>query len=272
MPWLVITVKSSKLATMKHLLPLLLLLISSAVLAESGIYRVEVIVFRNLLPAAVPAEVSELRSFSRYPLLEDTRPVDNSTAETAVEPAGVLRSDLPDDLRVVTEKGNAMDNAWRRLRSSNSYRPLVYTAWEQNRIDYYPPLRIHDMQVLATRLQPPTPIMLADLTAPDPLAAYRTTFYQLDGSAQLRRSRFLHLFLDLEIREEMPPGPAVAGIPGENYIQKPTGSFTDRPVTYGVYKLKQNRQVSTGEMQYFDTPYFGALVYVTSIEANQAPQ
>ncbi len=58
---------------------------------------------------------------------------------------------------------------------------MVYTAWEQSRIDYYPPVRIHDSQVIATRLQAPTPIMLADLTAPDPLAAYRSTFYQLDG-------------------------------------------------------------------------------------------
>ncbi len=263
---------------MKRLLPLLILLVSSAVLADSGAYRVEVIVFRNLLTSATPAEVSELRSFSRYPALEDTRRAvslaadraDVSEVQLPDELNEVLRSDLPDDLRMVNEKGNAMDTAWRRLRSSKSYQPVVYTAWEQNSIDYYPPVRIHDTQVIATRLQAPTPIMLADLTAPDPLAAYRSTFYQLDGGLQLRRSRFLHVHLDLEIREKMSQGPTGAGIQGLGNSHGEIGSFMNRPETYAVFTLKQNRQVSTGEMQYFDTPYFGALVYVTAVEANQA--
>ncbi len=111
---------------MKRLLPLLLLLLSSAVLAESGAYRVEVIVFRNLLTSAVAAEVSELRSFSQYPALEDTgvalelttQKADVSDGQLPAETGELLRPDLPEDLRVVNEKGNAMDTAWRRLSSS----------------------------------------------------------------------------------------------------------------------------------------------------------
>ena len=267
---LVITPKSSKLAIMKRLLPLMFLLVTGAALAESGAYRVEIIVFRNLLTVVESTEVPGLRSFSQFPDLADTRPgaavPANQAAATdtplPVELSTVLRAELPDDLRVVTQKSDVMDGAWRRLRSSNSYRPLIYTAWEQNRIDYYPPIRIHDPQVITTRLQAPTAIMLADLTAPDPLAAYRSNFYQLDGSLQLRRSRFLHLFLDLEWREERPPGPVhTADFGGEQLRDT-------RPVTYGVFVLQQNHQINTGEMQYFDTPYLGALVYVTSVPAN----
>lgn len=269
-------VKSSKLEAMKRLLPLLLMLASSAGLAESGAYRVEIIVFRNLLVETESIEAADLRSFSQFPDLEEIRPAESLPANSATGPGDVptelsevLRADLPDDLTVVTQKSSTMDGAWRRLRSSKGYRPLVYAAWEQNRVDYYPPMRIHDQQVIDTQLRPPTTILYADLTAEDPLAAYRSTFYQLDGSVQLRRSRFLHLFLDLEYRERKQQNANGAGFLEDNDMPAGIETGTDIPVSYGVFALKQNHQISTGRMQYFDTPYFGALVYVTNIAADQ---
>ncbi|HEY5774648.1 MAG TPA: CsiV family protein [Xanthomonadales bacterium] len=260
---------------MKRLLPLLLLFVSSAVLAESGFYRVEVIVFRHLTTTPEPLDAPELRSFSQFPDLEGSGhskdpdpPAEPAALEAGVLPSGlndVLQSNLPDDMRVVTGRGNEMDDVWRRLRSSQSYEPLMYAAWEQNRVDYYPPMRIHDQQVIDTQLRPPTSIMVADLTAQDPLAAYRSTFYRLDGSVQLRRSRFLHLFLDLEFRENRPQNAAGTGFQVDNVMQTASGDNTGGAGNYGLYALVQNRQVSTGQMQYFDTPFFGALVYVTSL-------
>ena len=109
--------------------------------------------------------------------------------------------------------------------------------------------------------------MIADLTAADPLAAYRASFFRLDGSVQLRRNRFLHLYLDLEYRES---GPFLAPDPAA-----PTSIFDVQPDApeepYSVFALKQNRQVRTGRMQYFDTPQFGALVLVTAI-APETPE
>ena len=199
---------------MKRFLPLLLLLSSTALMAETGAYQVEVIVFRNLAASPEFKAVEQLRSFSQYPDIADTGLAEMPTEE----PAGVqtdllpvelteeiFRSDLPDDVHVVAQKSKAMDQTWRRLRSSQDYRPMVYAAWQQNKVDYYPPMRIHDSQVIDTELRIPTVIMYADLTAEDPLQAYRSHFYQLDGSLQLRRSRFLHLYLDLEFRQEMLP-------------------------------------------------------------------
>ena len=161
------------LATMKRLLPVLLILASSAALAESGAYRVEIIVFRNLLveiESTESTETTDLRSFSQFPDPEETRPSGSLPAKAATgsdripaELSAVLRPDLPDDLIAVTQKSNEMDNVWRRLRSSKGYRPLVYAAWEQNRVDYYPPMRIHDQQVIDTQLRPPTRIVYADL-------------------------------------------------------------------------------------------------------------
>lgn len=284
-------VKSSTLTTMKYLLTLLLLVTSCTVLAASDAYRVEVIVFRHLQATPEPREATELRSFSRFPDLEErkqTETLPEAADDSSAAPSRgdvltnelvadeLYRSDLPDDLHVITEKSEKMDATWRRLRSSKGYRPLVYAAWEQNRIDYYPPIRIHDQNVIDTQLQAPGNILFADLTALDPLAAYRSNFYQIDGSLQLRRSRFLHLYLDLELREESDQVTSAANdqaMTSESFLATADKQFlTDTDVNetgrYGVYAIQQNRQISTGEMQYFDTPYFGALVYVTNVGGN----
>lgn len=282
---------------MKRLLPLLLLL-SSAALAESGAYRVELIVFRNLDAIAEPANVVELRGFSQFPDLQESKTefgdqpqraaVTAKAAATQAGSAGDISSpsriDLPDDLRIITQRAFRMDDAWRRLRSSKGYRPLLYASWEQNRTDYYPPMRIHDQTIIDNQLRPPTNIMIADLATQDPLAAYRSTFYQLDGSVQLRRSRFLHLFLDLEFREntsnfesgpdffsgsdqqgreEKLPAESETNFFSGNNIQ--TGSETEPNIYHRVFKLKQNRQIRTDRMQYFDTPNFGVLILVSAI-------
>lgn len=243
---------------MKRLLPLLLLLISSAATAESGAYRVEIIIFQNIGVAADPNPVDGLRSFSRFPALEE--------------------SNLPDDLVVIEQKSGDMNNVWRRLKSSRAYRPLLFAAWQQNRTDYYPPMRLHDDMVLDEQLRPPTNIMIADLAAEDPLAAYISTFYRLDGTVQLRRSRFLHLYLDLEYREAVPQDETQAslltvgnvGYPGLSGDEELDHGDDDPGLEYNVYTLRQNRQIRTGRMQYFDMPYFGALVYVSAIDSEQS--
>jgi hypothetical protein len=228
---------------MRKLLTLLTLLISSSALAESGAYRVEIIVFHNLAVTIDANRTEELRSFSGFPAL--------------------LETDLPDDLTTTEQKSNRMDGVWRRLRSSKEYRPVLFASWQQNRTDYYPPMRIHDEVILDEQLRPLTSIMIADLAAEDPLGAYMSTFYRLDGTLQLRRSRFLHLYLDLEFREDIQPSNPDAQASFFN-IENP--ALPDRPA-YNIHLLQQNRQIRSGQLQYFDTPSFGALVLVTATAA-----
>lgn len=234
---------SSRLMGMKRLLVLMMLLASASVGADAGSYRVEVIVFRNL-DVLVDSQFSEeLRSFSQFPALEE--------------------SDLPDDLIPLDKKSDYMDAVWRRLRSSKGYRPLLFSSWEQNRTDYYPPMRIHDDMLLDEGLNPPTQYMIADLVSEDPLADYVSSYYRLDGTVQLKRSRFLHLFVDLEYRNENP------GLINEvTYTDTEERMFPPTtPTGHKLHALQQNRQIRTGRVQYFDTPYFGVLVLVTALSA-----
>jgi len=171
---------------------------------------------------------------------------------------------VSDDLIATEQKGARMDGVWRRLRSSKGYRPLLFAAWQQNRTDYYPPMRIHDEIIMDEQLRPLTNIMIADLVAEDPLGAYLSTYYRLDGTLQLRRSRFLHLYLDLEIREK---NQQTEPDTQASFFEITDPALSDS-VGHDIYSLQQNRQIRSGQLQYFDTPYFGALVLVTAISAN----
>lgn len=247
--------KAIRLCPMKQLLPLLLLLASSALLAESGAYRVEVIIFRNLAVVADANLVDELRSFSRFPALEEP--------------------DLPDDLKAIVEKTSFMDGIWRRLRSSKGYQPLLFAAWEQNRTDYYPPMRVHDEVVLDEQLHPLPGITLTDPASGDQPDVHVESFYRLDGTLQLRRSRFLHLSLDFEYRAEPKQADTQATFfsatdsanPAGNATSTNRSDSTNKGRDYDIYALRQSRQIRTGRLQYFDTPYFGALVIVSAIDA-----
>ena len=80
---------------MKHLLPFLLLLASFAAMAESGAYRIEVIVFRNLNVVTGTApdtdratgldQVEGLHSFSHLPEIEKPAPPEELPDDPVLE-------------------------------------------------------------------------------------------------------------------------------------------------------------------------------------------
>jgi hypothetical protein len=91
---------------------------------------------------------------------------------------------------------------------------------------------------------------------PDPVI-----YYRLDGTAQLVRSRFLHLELNLQLREALwdPEQP--------RFVLDENGESTPLPPSaFRVYAMQQRRQVRTQRMEYFDGPKLGVLAWVTEIE------
>lgn len=234
--------------TWRSLLAGLALLVAGSAWAESGMYRVEVLIFNHVDSAATPIEREELRAFARFP-----------------EPGEPLAQPAPVQLEVMS---SAMQDTWRRLRLSPGFRPMLFAAWEQSRVDYHPPLRLHDEEVIAEQLYFPGNIAIIDLQALDPFEDYLQPYYRLDGTVQLVRSRFLHLNLDLEYRQDLLPRP----------VELPNGreaALAQQEETVGevlggspgpalIHALKQSRQVRTGEMIYFDTPFLGVLARITA--------
>lgn len=232
--------------------------LSSQVMAQDGAYRVEVLVFRHTDAIEEPVAVDRVRGF--HDLLR-------------------LDEDLPGETPVASEFADgAFDSLWRRLSRLNGYEPLARHAWLQSEADYHPPVRVHGSEVIAEELRFPGAVIYVDLTRDDMMQDFVMPLYRLDGSVQLRRSRFLHIDLDLEYRIDDPAWSAAfppIDFDDESFVetepaldlfgQAPRAGDRDEtvPEPFRIHRLKQGRQVRTGRVHYFDSPVLGALVRVT---------
>jgi hypothetical protein len=136
----------------------------------------------------------------------------------------------------------------------------------------------------------------------DELLPEPSLYFSVDGTSRLRKSRFLHLELDLEFRqpqfsielpveedsdpnlheeggmldESMQEGGLQEEI-GEN--QRPAGDplvtlsgtvmALPVPDSFLVHSLRQSRQIKTMRMEYFDSPTIGVLAWITPIEVEE---
>lgn len=234
-------------------------------------------------------------------------PGDTSTAQEA------MPDDLPEEpppdpnaLFRVEEMGPEMQDAWRRLRLSAGFRPLQYLSWEQGSQPPFPEIRVHGEEVAyvddpyaelrAAALEAELESELqqeqqAETEGPqigddDPVCEEPeadpfpepTVHFALDGSASLVRSRFLHLQLDMQMREpvfetEAPAGEAAPpSLPATFVDGADTGLLPPRPAGFELHGLDQRRQVRSGRMEYFDSPVIGVLAWITPIELEDAPE
>ncbi|MEJ8568182.1 CsiV family protein [Elongatibacter sediminis] len=268
---------------------------------------------------------------------------DSAIADAGEPPLGSAGDEMIEEppepvATLIEEPGETLSDAWRRLRQSAGFRPLLYFSWEQSENEPFPSLRVHDDELLheddpwaELRLpsdpasgalagsQPPAefgdvpsgPVPSSQMPnaqpageTPPPEAAgsHAATdtalpdprrFYRLDGTARLRRSRFLHLELDLEWREPQSPGIAYpdaldsASIPADpaplpdTPVSAPSGmtgpvaggdTARETPPAIAVYHLQQSRQVRTDQVEYFDGPFLGVLAVISRIEVPVEPR
>ena len=231
---------------------------------------------------------------------ENFPPGEEPDEELGEEPGEELEEDPLAEVIHVETMGENMQEAWRRLRLSGPFRPEQYLSWEQSADEPFPSLRIHNQEVVLVddpyadlraqlameelesaeglekpivfndqgNVLPGEPLEGTEEEAelPDP-----TLFHQIDGSIMLKRSRFLHLELDLELREalfdEMAMRQALIAqeeLEGEE-IELP------QPSSFLIHSLKQSRQVKTARMEYFDGPVLSVLAYISSVEVEEDP-
>ena len=236
---------------------------------EATHYRVDLIVFRHLDAQVQPAEVTDLHTFPR-----------------AIDP---VNDEPPEELRPLQELSPPVQAVWDRLARSAGYRPLAWAAWEQDAIEFSPPVRIHGEEPLADAQGPVqrhavTPCLESgderaetapglDGEEPPPCTPFNApdVHYVLDGQAQLRRSRFLHL--DVHVVHREPGGQALPR--GEIDLETGAARLVDEPPdttvpsSWRVIELRQSRQVRAGEFHYFDGPVFGAIARITEVEPSE---
>jgi len=77
----------------------------------------------------------------------------------------------------------------------------------------------------------------------------------VEGAITLLKERYLHLDVDLVLRESAVTAP---------------GSYVDGPVSTPVFRLSEKRRIRSGELHYFDHPRFGVIASVTPYEIPEA--
>jgi hypothetical protein len=266
----------------------LLMLASGAVQGQEQRYRVELLVLRHLEGYSATQPVAVLQDFSAALDLLAPDLLPPATANTLPETAA-----QPEPLAVLQETpGEVMQQAWRHLRGSNGLRPEVYLSWEQAGHELFPLLRIHNqVQLLqdepyldaqnTARLQPAGSAGTAagntqegaGAVSGETLPPHPVRFYQIDGTARLRVSRFLHLDLDIQYREPMAEA-AHDAVAHDGMAQTPqlpgstqSGLNPAVATSYQVHAIRQSRQVRIQDMEYFDGPVIAVLALITRVDA-----
>jgi hypothetical protein len=268
------------------------------VLAQDTRYRVEVLVLTHLDHNQQPKEIKHLADFSAAtdfltpPEVEPEKDTaGNKIAEQEIIEEEDAAEQLPEEpdpnaLVHIEDMSDVMREAWRRLRLSGPFRPEQYLSWEQGSEEPFPALRLHDLEVvmvddpyaelrrelleqaLEEAVDEEQTTVFADAAGLDALSETEepelpdpTLYYRLDGAVTLKRTRFLHLGLDLQLRDAIwDDGMPVVPAGNETELEQAV------PSAFLVHGLQQSRQVKTRRMEYFDGPVLAVLAFITSIK------
>ncbi|MBU6509530.1 MAG: hypothetical protein KGL98_10985 [Gammaproteobacteria bacterium] len=209
-------------------------------------YDVEVIVFANTDPKA-----GVLESWPADPGVPDWN------SAVPLKPAA---SDLP--YMQLPASSWRLNSAWAKLKRSSDYAPLLRSAWAQPAIDHASALFVRVGTASATTAAATAGSLAAAATSA-PLNTPNTVY----GIAKLSTTGpYLHFDLDL-VYCGPPAKHLIASTAPATSSTAPAASTSPAPATAEPvcqpYRLKQDRKLDAGKLNYFDNPMFGALVLIT---------
>ncbi|HEX6996447.1 MAG TPA: CsiV family protein [Gammaproteobacteria bacterium] len=177
---------------------------------------------------------------------------DTGEADAVVDPfGGPGNAAAPFRFRLLTDSELELVDVRRRL--ARSYTPLVHGGWIQEGLP----------------AEQARPFDLAYLGADTP-----------SGTIRLHVSRFLHLTLDLDFR---PAAARPAAAEGDDARTGNDALGAERPTPFGArttlsevgvsrtYHLNAERRMRSGEIHYFDHPFFGVIAVVRPYEPPTPP-
>jgi hypothetical protein len=214
-------------------------------------YAVEIIVFRYTRNVASGSEVF-LPDEPEAPATDDALEILENIEQEPTAPAEGPEP-LPDiGMVLLEEEEYLLNEIYAKLELLDAYEPLMHFGWTQ-----------------ATWPEEQTEAI--------PLALFGLPPEGLDGTLTLYLSRFLHLVVDLELRDPESPEAAEvqpqAGYDYNRYDDEYGYGEAARPPDLPVYfRLQDNRILKNGELRYFDHPKFGVLAKVSRVEEEEAPE
>lgn len=228
---------------MKYLFLILSLILSHAVSAASW-YQVEVIVFDRVNPN-LDGEQWQNEEFKIRNNMVELQAAD---AELAAE-EGLVPYMILDNNR------NRLNGAYRVLKLSSGYRPLLHVSWQQAATE-----RRQSRYVHMQKLDGEEAIAVAEPTEPAEEPDFLEEFIMperiVDGSIRIRSGFYLHADIDLSYFKELP---------AENKIIRSSEESFIAALDKTVIKLKETRKIKLNEIHYFDHPMYGVILQVSRL-------
>ena len=219
---------------------------------DGVIYDVDVVVFARLLsqpsakninnkPITKNENLMSLPAWNRQqPLLVYPEPVSENSAEWQLP-----LSEQPKQVDVLSwvildqSMNHAIVN---RLQANPGIKPLFHQKWRQ------PPSPFTQPQFIEVSTLPAT-IDLSEYAQEEPneinyfeRQAQQVADYSIDGQVAFSKRKFSHLHVDMNLYRQNSEGETI------------------------IYQISQQRQIETGQWQYFDHPQFGVLAKVTQVQ------
>jgi hypothetical protein len=269
-----------------------------------SLFRVELIVFENLDPAALQAEQWP-DDPGRPPLdhaLELNDLIAAATAavkatSTVAPPPAAAPASAPVPTQAQAAPASPALPAWRwlapnqlrlkpeeqKLAASAGYHPLLHVGWIQplDSSGHGTTVHIYDgMQPQGSSAAGSAPPVSPRATVAPPFdapsapaaggtpadAAGTPPPHTLDGTFTLWQGRFLHADVDLGYRRTyVPPPPAATAPPAAGAAQAAAPPAGPEPVTLYV-RMTESRRLRSDELHYLDHPLFGVLMTVSPYE------
>jgi hypothetical protein len=185
-------------------------------------YAVEIIVFRNLDQTRTSAETPRPGQADETPFTAGQQPefllLDPWEAGDAPQPLDASQMEL--------------DGIWRRLERIGAYAPIVHLGW---------------VQTAASR----------DLAIDYPLTDAASSNAGLSGNFRLFKERFLHLAVNLALRESNP---------------RETMAADSALIRNEESTISESRRLRGGLLEYYDNPRFGVIASVRELPSTEPDQ
>jgi hypothetical protein len=160
-----------------------------------------------------------------------------------------LQPQFPDFVPLVDDRLQ-LGNVVARLTTLDAYEPLLHQAWLQ-------------------AAQP------ADATQPLKIDSNAIGEYVVTGTIRLYKERYVHLEIDLDLRqaqpddEASPSGPGNWPVFGDVFSPPEPEPVPLRSADGPTFKLQESRRIRGSNAQYFDHPQFGVIARISAVHLEE---